>query len=68
MEESKEQEMRHWTTETELDPLPYRDALTPPVTASIEEIWHAQQLRLDLRRRYPDLPGPPPSFWHIGVD
>jgi hypothetical protein len=68
MDEVEGANMTHWTTEMELDSAPYRDSVTPPATASIEEIRYAQQLRLQLRERYPDLPSPPPSFWCIGVD
>jgi len=68
MDEVEGAHMSHWTTDTEFDPIPYRDPLTPPATASIDDIRYAQQLRLQLRERYPDLPSPPPSFWCIGVD
>ncbi len=59
--------MTEWNTE--LGPVPHRDPLTAPATASIEDIRRAQQLRLQLRERYPDRSAaPPPTFWCIGVD
>ena len=61
--------MSHWNPDVDFDPAPYRDPMLPPATATIDELRYAQQLRLQLRERYPDLPAPPPSsFWCIGVD
>ena len=60
--------MNHWNPDTDFDPIPLRDPMLPPATATIDDIRYAQHLRLQLRERYPDLPSPPPSFWCIGVD
>jgi len=60
--------MSHRNPDHDLDFVAYSDPLTPPATATIDDIRYAQQLRLQLRERYPDLPSPPPSFWCIGVD
>jgi hypothetical protein len=43
-------------------------ALTPFVTASIDEIRYAQQLRRRIEERYLSLPTPPPSLWAVGAD
>jgi hypothetical protein len=43
-------------------------ALTPCVTASIEEIRQAQRLRERLRARYPDRPSPRAPYWSVGAD
>ena len=60
--------MSPWNPDLDVDPVAHGDPLLPPVTATIDEIRTAYQLRLQLRERYPDLPSPPPSFWCLGVD
>ena len=49
--------------------LPVLDpAFTPFVTASIEEIRHAQRLRERIEERYLNRPTPPVTFWSVGAD
>jgi hypothetical protein len=43
-------------------------AFTPFVTASVDEIRHAQRLRDRLRERYPNRPSTPVSYWSVGAD
>lgn len=43
-------------------------AFTPFVTASVDDIRCAQQLRDRLKRRYPDRPSLPVSYWSVGAD
>ena len=43
-------------------------AFTPFVTASIEEIRHAQRLRKRIEERYLNWPTPPVTFWSVGAD
>jgi len=43
-------------------------ALTPFVTASVEDIRHAERLRDRLRERYPNRPTLPVSYWSVGAD
>jgi hypothetical protein len=43
-------------------------AFTPFVTASLEEIRHAQRLREGIEERYLNRPTPPVSFWSVGAD
>jgi hypothetical protein len=43
-------------------------AFTPFVTASIEEIRHAQRLRERIEERYLNRPTPPVTFWSVGAD
>ncbi len=62
--------MKEWITECgpEARAIPIGDPLLP-ATASIEDIGHAQPLRLQLRERYPDRPTSAALlFWGIGVD
>jgi len=42
--------------------------LTPFVTASLEEIRHAQRLREGIEERYLNRPAPEVSFWSVGAD
>jgi hypothetical protein len=43
-------------------------AFTPFVTASLEEIRHAQRLREGIEERYLNRPTPPVSLWSVGAD
>jgi len=43
-------------------------AFTPFVTASVEEILHAQRLRERIEERYLNRPTPPVTFWSVGAD
>jgi hypothetical protein len=43
-------------------------AFTPFVSASVDEIRYAQQLRDRLRERYPNRPSLPVSYWSVGAD
>ena len=43
-------------------------ALTPIVTASIEEIEYAQQLRRRIEERYLNRPAPLVPLWSVGAD
>src|SRR6266498_3509515 len=47
-------------------PIVVDPAFTPFVTASIEEIRHAQRLRERIEERYLNRPNPPVSFWSVG--
>jgi hypothetical protein len=60
--------MTYWNPDLDIEPTSYRDPLQPPTTPTVDEIRHAERLRLQLRERYPDLPNPLPSFWSIGAD
>jgi hypothetical protein len=42
--------------------------LTPFVTASLEDIRHAHELRERLRQLLPDRPCVPVPVWSVGVD
>jgi hypothetical protein len=42
--------------------------LTPFITASLEEIRHAQRLREGIEERYLNRPAPEVSFWSVGAD
>jgi len=49
--------------------LPVLDpAFTPFITASLEEIRHAQRLREGIEERYLNRPAPEFSFWSVGAD
>jgi hypothetical protein len=43
-------------------------AFAPFVTASLEEICHAQRLRERIKERYLNRPAPEVSFWSVGAD
>ncbi len=54
---------------TQAGTLPVLDpAFTPFVTASIEEIRHAQRLRERIEERYLNRPTRPVTFWSVGAD
>jgi hypothetical protein len=49
-------------------PLFLDSTFTPFVTASLEEIYHAQRLRERIKKRYLNWPTRAVSFWSVGAD
>jgi len=43
-------------------------AFTPFVTATVDEIRHAQRLREQLEERYLSRPSPHVAYWSVGAD
>jgi hypothetical protein len=62
---SQSRELRHLRAACSPSPDP---ALPPFVTASIEEIRYAQELRRRIEERYLSEPAPPVSLWTVGAD